>query len=87
MLASTHNPIPWEFWIASGLGLVSSLAIAAYAIAALRRRLHTGAAPTEKPAASFRPRDDNPNEFMAASMQAVIQKLRERKRNWPSFIN
>ncbi len=80
MLASTHNPVPWDFWIASGLGLVILLAIAAYAIAALRRRLHTGAAPAEKPAAPFRPRDDNPNEFMAASMQAVIQKLREQEK-------
>src|ERR1700683_1004365 len=80
MLASAHNPIPWGFWIASGLGLIALLGIAAYAIAALRRRLHTSAAPTEKPAPSFRPRDDNPNEFMTASMQAVIQKLREQEK-------
>jgi len=81
MLGSANNSVSWSFWIASGVGFALVLILIAYATAAvLRRRLHRGSAPAEKAPRQFRPRDDNPNEFMTASMQAVIQKLREQEK-------
>ncbi len=82
MLGSANNPVSWSFWIASGVGFAALLILAAYATAAvLRRRLHRrrSAGRESRPANSV-PRDDNPNEFMTASMQAVIQKLREQEK-------
>ena len=73
-------PIGGTVWLLSGALLVFVLAAALAAILAARRliRSHSGGNPGSSPAP--KPRSDNPTAFMAASMQAVIQKLREQEK-------
>jgi len=73
-------PVGGTVWLLSGALLVFVLAAALAAIFAARRliRSHSGGNQGSSPAP--KPRSDNPTAFMAASMQAVIQKLREQEK-------
>src|SRR5580704_7121726 len=80
MDSSIANPIPWTFWIAGGATFLVLLFGLAYAVmAATRRRFRRDNKPNEA-GGGLRPRADNPEAFMAASMQAVIQKLRDQEK-------
>ena len=46
----------------------------------LRRFLRRGERDSREESGQFKPRSDNPSVFVAASMQAVIQKLREQEK-------
>ena len=68
-------------WILGGILLVVLLLGSAYMLLFALRRMLRGAqfAPDEGPSL-HKPSTDNPSAFMAASMQAVIQKLREQEK-------
>ena len=81
MMAVAELPGSWSLWlrVAVFFGL-AIIALAFLFALALRRFLR----PREKQATdelgTLKPRGDNPTAFMAASMQAVIQKLREQEK-------
>src|SRR5713101_8213219 len=63
----------------TGVLLFLGLAGAVFAIFVARRFAHRGAQSRNDPGMPA-PHSDNPTAFMAASMQAVIQKLREQEK-------
>jgi two-component system, NtrC family, sensor histidine kinase HydH len=77
--AQVNNPASWGMWIGAGVAalLVAILAAFALSTALKRRLLHPGGVPVLP--APQRVREDDPSAFMTASMQAVIQKLREQE--------
>lgn len=79
MLGPFDKPISPTFLIAGGIGfLVVMFGIIAGVIVMMRRRYNPG---TEKSSGmDAAPRADNATAFMAASMQAVIQKLKEQEK-------
>jgi len=71
---STH----WPLWMQAGLLFVLAvLLVAALFSLALRRYFRPAAAPAQD---ATTPRADNPQAFMSASVQAVIQRLREQEK-------
>ena len=66
-------------WVLTGVLFVIVLAGAALAASAARRFFHHGSQPIDD-LGTPKPRSDNPAAFMTASMQAVIQKLREQEK-------
>lgn len=81
MIAGIDKSISWNYWLLGGLGFVAFVFGIAYAvITATRRHLHRGDAKQEPAGGGTRVNDDNPQAFMAASMQAVIKKLREQEK-------
>jgi two-component system sensor histidine kinase HydH len=79
MIAALATPSLGPLWLLTGALFVLVLAGAALAAVAARRILHRGAQPPDDPGTP-KPRSDNPAAFMTASMQAVIQKLREQEK-------
>jgi signal transduction histidine kinase len=80
-LALIDKPISWTFWLAGGAGFLAVLLLLVAAFsAAARRFLHPDAKTKVSPGLTPRPNADNPSAFMAASMQAVIQKLRDQEK-------
>src|SRR5258706_15937651 len=63
----------------TGVLLFLGLAGAVFAIFVARRFAHRGAQSRNDPGMPT-PHSDNPTAFMAASMQAVIQKLRDQEK-------
>src|SRR5579862_5168703 len=81
MFVSNTNSIPWTFWIAAGMGFLVIVCGLAYAfMAATRRYLGSAGKKKEAGADGPRPSAENPSAFMTASMQGVIQKLREQEK-------
>jgi PAS domain S-box-containing protein len=78
-LAILDKPISWTFWLAGGAGLVALILLlfVGFSLAARRFLL-----PKAKNSTGLvtRPNAENPSAFMAASMQAVIQKLRDQEK-------
>src|ERR1035441_7305083 len=68
-----------SLWLLTGVLFVLALAGALIAAIAARRFLHVGAQHADD-SAVLKPRSENPAAFMTASMQAVIQKLREQEK-------
>ena len=66
-------------WLLSGALLVMVLGIAIVAIL-VARRMSSRSANSSSGFSDPRPRSDNPAAFMTASMQAVIQKLKEQEK-------
>ena len=66
-------------WLLTGVLFVLVLAGAALAAVAARRLFHRNAQSSDDLGA-HKPRSDNPAAFMTASMQAVIQKLRDQEK-------
>jgi PAS domain-containing protein len=73
--------IPASLWVAGAISFVALILGGTFLFSyALRRSLrHRQRKPLEE-AGTLRPRSENPTAFMAASMQAVIQKLREQEK-------
>src|ERR1035437_5011634 len=78
MLAVLAMPNLGSLWLLTGVLFILALAGAFIAAIAARRFLHVGAQHADDFAAP-KPRTENPAAFMTASMQAVIQKLREQE--------
>lgn len=81
MSAGWQLPGSWQLWVLAGFTLVALIVFGAFLFSLLLRRyLRSGA--TEKVAgdAPPTPRTENEPAFVAASMQAVIQKLREQEK-------
>lgn len=66
-------------WLLSGLFLFLVLVGALVAMLVARRYLYTGSKSSDD-AGAMKPTSDNPTAFMAASMQAVIKKLKEQEK-------
>ncbi len=81
LLAILDKPVSWTFWLAGGAGFLALLILLAAAFSvAVRRFLHRDAKTKSSPEFAPRPNAENPSAFMAASMQAVIQKLRDQEK-------
>jgi PAS domain S-box-containing protein len=80
-LAIIDKPVSWTFWLAGGAGLVALILLlfVGFSIAA-RRFLLPKAKANSSSGLVTRPNAENPSAFMAASMQAVIQKLRDQEK-------
>jgi signal transduction histidine kinase len=79
MLAALEMPSLGPLWLLTGALFVLVLAGAALAAVAARRIFHRNAQSSDDLGA-HKPRSDNPAAFMTASMQAVIQKLRDQEK-------
>ena len=75
-LQNGKSPNLWLF----GLGLAVGLFAIALVVLYFARRYFLNARSTLKEAPSPAPRTENPSAFMAASMQGVIQKLRDQEK-------
>jgi PAS domain S-box-containing protein len=75
-LLSTKAPNLWLF----GLALAAGLFAIALIVLFFARRYFLNARDIHKEEASPAPRTENPSAFMAASMQGVIQKLRDQEK-------
>jgi two-component system nitrogen regulation sensor histidine kinase GlnL len=79
MLATLEMPNAGPLWLLTGALFLLVLAGAALAAVAARRIFYRSAQASDDRGA-HKPRSDNPAAFMTASMQAVIQKLREQEK-------
>src|SRR5258707_9020617 len=75
-LQSGKTPNLWVFGLGSAVGLFAIALVVVF----VARRYFLNARDTPKETPSAAPRTENPSAFMAASMQGVIQKLREQKK-------
>jgi len=72
-------PSTGSLWVLAGILFLTVLGGAVVAMIAARRFFHGGNSAANN-GADLNPRSDNPAAFMTASMQAVIQKLREQEK-------
>ncbi len=80
LLAEPQPPQIGMMWLLGGVVLIVLVLAGTYLFSYLLRRVLGGKpAPTED-LFSAKPSTDNPTAFMAASMQAVIQKLRDQEK-------
>src|SRR5882724_1913614 len=80
MIAAFDKPISPTFLITGALLFLVLVCGVMYAVlVTMRRRYHPESGPSESPEPST-PRADNPTAFIAASMQGVIQKLKEQEK-------
>src|ERR1700682_2386035 len=75
-LQNTNPPNLWPFGVGSAVGLFAIALVVLYLV----RRHFQGARNAHKEEESQAPRTENPSAFMAASMQGVIQKLRDQEK-------
>src|SRR5690242_19841470 len=80
MNSAANPPVSWTFWLTSGVVFILLLVGSVYALMILLRRRYQTQPPAEMLGVGARPRDDNPGAFVNASMQAVIQKLRDQEK-------
>ena len=78
-LAALATPAVGSVWFLTGILFVLGLAGAVFTAVAARRFLHRGAQSRDD-LGMTNPRSDNPAAFVTASMQAVIQKLRDQEK-------
>lgn len=78
LLAAEPPAPPRTLWLLSGFLLLVVLAGALVAMLVARRYLYGGSKSSDDTA--LKPTSDNPTAFMAASMQAVIKKLKEQEK-------
>ena len=74
---STEPPNLWALGIASGVGLLVVTLVVLFLVRRYFQNARNGHKEQEEPQT---PRTQNPSAFMAASMQGVIQKLREQEK-------
>jgi nitrogen-specific signal transduction histidine kinase len=79
ILAALATPSMGSVLFLTGVLFVLGLAGTVLAVSAGRRLMHRGGQSTDDLGAP-KPRSDNPAAFMTASMQAVIQKLRDQEK-------
>ena len=72
-------PTPRTLWLLSGFLLFVVLVGALIAMLVARRYLYGGSKSSDE-IGSVKPTSDNPTAFVAASMQAVIKKLKEQEK-------
>ena len=81
MMATMAIPTSWPLWLGGAISFVAIILAGAFLFSyALRRALHRQGREPSDELSTLKPRGDNPTAFMAASMQAVIQKLREQEK-------
>lgn len=73
---ATKPPNLWAFGVAAAVGLFATVLVALFLV----KRSFQNARNAHNEEASQTPRVVNPSAFMAASMQGVIQKLREQEK-------
>jgi PAS domain S-box-containing protein len=79
-MSSISNPSLTPVWLLAGGLFVAVIVGFVYLLStALRRRMARSSSERDD-ALTDRPRSENPSAFMAASLQAVIQKLREQEK-------
>ena len=78
IFAQTQIGTSWQFWAGAATFLLIALA-ASYLIFRLIREMREGQH-ADRGESLRSPRTENPSTFMAASMQGVIQKLREQEK-------
>jgi signal transduction histidine kinase len=80
MAPHINNSAQWSMWVGLGVVLVGFIMLSVYAFSTLmRRRMLRGNKSLDSTGAP-RLREDNPSAFVTASMQAVIQKLRDQEK-------
>ena len=80
LLAALPKPVADTLWLLSGALFVFGLVGAFAAMLATRRLFRGRRGNNQASSPAPKPRSDNPAAFMTASMQAVIQKLREQEK-------
>src|SRR5216684_2378239 len=75
-LQSAKTPNLWVFGLGSAVGLFAIALVVLFFV----RRYFLNVRDTHKETPSAAPRTENPSAFMAASMQGVIQKLRDQEK-------
>src|SRR6202040_803825 len=75
-IPAANQPNLWAFGVAAAVGLF----VIALVVLFLVKRTFRNARSVHKEELSQTPRVENPSAFMAASMQGVIQKLREQEK-------
>ncbi len=81
MIAALQVPGSWPVWLTGGIIFVIVVVSSALLFSfALRRFLRRGDTEPHEELGTLKPSGENPSAFMAASMQAVIQKLREQEK-------
>ena len=81
VIAAVQTPASWPLWLGGAISFVALILAVAYLFSyGLRRTLRRGASQPSEELAALKPRSENPAAFMTASMQAVIQKLREQEK-------
>src|SRR3989475_9476349 len=70
----------WKLAFLATVFLLAFMGVIFLLSMALRRFLHRGDGPAADDTATLKPKGDDPSAFMAASMQGVIQKLREQEK-------
>jgi PAS domain S-box-containing protein len=79
MPAQPQAAASWHFWII-GLGLILLLFAVVYVLTFFLRRMFQQGRESQSAGLQPSPRIENPSAFMAASMQGVIQKLKEQEK-------
>jgi signal transduction histidine kinase len=85
MISPPSNPNLLPLWIFTGALFIAGVVGAVYLFSKALRRRFAGARGAEEESTIDRPRSENPTAFMAASLQAVIQKLREQEKQLASL--
>ena len=80
MISPATNPTMTPMWIFTGALFVVAILGCVYLFSIVLRRRISGPRTAEGDSSIDRPRSENPSAFMAASLQAVIQKLREQEK-------
>ena len=81
VIAVVQTPASWPLWLGGAISFVALILAVAYLFSyGLRRTLRRGESQPSEELAALKPRSENPAAFMTASMQAVIQKLREQEK-------
>jgi PAS domain S-box-containing protein len=78
-LLAAAIPSARSLWLLSGILLIFALTGAVVAVVMARHYLR-GASKSPEDFGAVKPHSDNPTAFMAASMQAVIKKLKEQEK-------
>ncbi len=80
-MMAIQMPAAWPLWLGGAILFILAILGAAFAFSfGLRRYLRGGATERSDELGTLKPAGENPAAFMAASMQAVIQKLREQEK-------
>jgi signal transduction histidine kinase len=84
ILSATLAPTPGTLWLLS-MALFITVLMGAVVVILTARRVYRRSSKAKWGLGDPMPRSDNPTAFMAASMQAVIQKLKEQEKELESL--
>jgi PAS domain S-box-containing protein len=80
MLAIIQTDNPMHLWVMTGILTVTILAIAGFTLFFIRKFFKETRDSHQEKFLAAAPRTENPSAFMTASMQGVIQKLKEQEK-------